>query len=236
MEVPTQIIATLIHRYRNSPDNMELNAEIKKIKNFEDFNLSVLSRDIDITGFSYYADNYAVLELILKKFYAMDISVRNVQRLIYGEIAPLKPVYESIIDISRQGNTSTQQDGYGGSWAGSTFGTDGADTGKDDFDSSSAALLKSGANNRNNSSDTMPGSSSIGGHEKNKDVNKGIRLYDELKLANRFKDEEIRYIISMLEKEVINIGSKYFITLDSSTEFKKINNVITFTVNLKQKD
>ncbi len=80
------------------------------------------------------------------------------------------------------------------------------------------------------------GSSFIGGPEKNKDVNKGIRLYDELKLANRFKDEEIRYIISMLEKEVINIGSKYFITLDSSIEFKKINNVITFTVNLKQKD
>ncbi len=152
---PTQIIATLIHRYRNSPDNMELNAEIKKIKNFEDFNLSVLSRDINITGFGYYADNYAVLELILKKFYAMDISVRNVQRLIYGEIAPLNPVYESIIDISRQGNTSTQQDGYSGSGAGSTFGTDGADTGKDDFDSSSAALLKSGANNRNNSSDTI---------------------------------------------------------------------------------
>ena len=72
--------------------------------------------------------------------------------------------------------------------------------------------------------------------EKIKMLNKGIRLYDELKLANRFKDEEIRYIISMLEKEIINIGSKYFITLDSSIEFKKANNVITLTVNLKQKD
>ena len=40
----------------------------------------------------------------------------------------------------------------------------------------------------------------------------------------------------MLEKEIINIGSKYFITLDSGIEFKKANNAITFTVNLKQKD
>ena len=56
-----------------------------------------MDKDINITGFGYYADNYAVLEQILKKFYAMDISVRNVQRLIYGEIAPLKSIYESIM-------------------------------------------------------------------------------------------------------------------------------------------
>ena len=85
-------------------------------------------------------------------------------------------------------------------------------------------------------SNAANGSIFIGGPQKNKDADKSIRLYDELKLANRFKDEEIRYIISMLEKEIINIGSKYFITLDSSIEFKKVNNVITLTVNLKQKD
>ncbi len=83
----------------------------------------------------------------------------------------------------------------------------------------------------------MTGSSFVGGLGKNNVVNnKNIRLYDELKLSNRFKDEEIRYIIGMLEKEIINIGSKYFITLDNRIEFKKANNVITLTVNLKQKD
>jgi hypothetical protein len=247
---PAQIAATLIDRYRNFSDNKELNAEIKKIKNFEDFDISILSRDINITGFGYFADNYAVLEQILKKFYAMDVSVRNAQRLIYGEIAPLKPIYESIIAGGRQGNTSAHDDGEGGV----TDVIDNLDAGKDDSGSSSATLLKSGANSGNTGIDTLPGSSRsgvdsdlkgsdalpgssfIGGPETKKDIDKGIRLYDELKLANRFKDEEIRYIINMLEREIINIGSKYFITLGSSIEFKKINNVITFTVNLKQKE
>ena len=123
----------------------------------------------------------------------------------------------------RQAGSTSLQNGDG-SWTGYA--------GKDDLDGSSARL-KPGADN---SSDIMPGSSLIGGTETIKAVNKGIGLYDELKLANRFKEEEIKYIISMLEKEIINIGSKYFITLGSSIEFKKINNVITFTVNLKQED
>jgi hypothetical protein len=222
---PTQIIATLIDCYRNFPDNKELDVEIKKIKNFEDFDSGILSKDINITGFGYYADNYAVLEQILKKFYAMDISLRNVQRLIYGEIAPLKSLYESMIAGSRQAlKISAHNDDSGI--------IDSTNTVKDDFNGN-PAWLKPG---EKDSSGTFPGSSFISGSEINKAVNNSVRLYDELKLANRFKDEEIRYIISMLEKEIINLGSKYFITLDSSIEFKKLNNVITLTVNLKQKD
>jgi hypothetical protein len=251
---PSQIIATLIDRYKRSTYNEILNAGIKKLKSFEDFDLSVLSRDIDITGFSYYADNYTVLEQILKKFYAMEISVRNVQRLTYGEIEPLKSIYEIIAAGSRQeSNTSTQ----GGGACETGAGADGADntkTGKDDFGSDSELLSPIANNNNNNGialhgssrssidcddeagSKTLPDSSFTGGRRENKDADRSIRLYDELKLANRFKDEEIRYIISVLEKEIINIGSKYFITIGSSIEFKKVNNVITLTVNLKQKD
>jgi hypothetical protein len=251
---PSQIIATLIDRYKLPTDDEILNADLKKIKSFEDFDLGVLSRDIDITGFSYYADNYTVLEQVLKKFYAMEISVRNVQRLAYGEIEPLKSIYESIVAGSRQESNASVQ---GGDACGTGIGSGGSDntkTGKIDFDSSSD-LLSPGENNTNNSDSTLPKSSRfsidrdaaagsealpynsfIGSRRKNKDAGKGIRLYDELKLANRFKDEEIRYIISMLEKEIINIGSKYFITLDGSIEFKKVNNVITLTVNLKQED
>jgi hypothetical protein len=218
---PTQIIATLIDGYNNSHDNKELNAGIKKIKDFEDFDLSILNRDIKITGFGYYADSSAVLELILKKFYAMDISFRNVQRLIYGEIEPLKPIHESLTTNDKQ---------YGK--ASAHYSDDSkTDTGKDDFDNN-----RRGVDSGLESSEAVPVSSFIGGTGKNKEANKNIRLYDELKLANRFKDEEIRYIINILEKEIINIGSKYFIALDRSIEFKKINNVITFIVNLKQKD
>src|SRR5665647_2872689 len=175
---PSQVIATLIDRYNRSTDDEILNADIKKIKSFEDFDLSVLSRDIDITGFSFYADNYTVLEQILKKFYAMEISVRNVQRLAYGEIEPLKSIYESIV---------------------AGCGSDNTKTGKDDFGSGSE-LLNHGANNNNNSgialpkscgfsidfdteagSETLPDGSFIEGRRKNKDASKGIRLYDELK-------------------------------------------------------
>jgi hypothetical protein len=249
---PTQIIATLIDSHRNSTDKEVLDAEVKKVKSLEDFDLSVLSKDINITGFAYYADNYAALEQILKKFYAMDISVRNVQRLIYGEIAPLKSIHKSIIADSRQSNISEHDGDIGGT----DVQTDETGAGKDHFNGN-PIRLRSGENNSNNSTncsnilsensksgiskdlpgiDTSPGSSTNEGPEKHKDVSKGIRLYDELKLANRFKDEEIRYIISILEKEIINTGSKYFITLDSGIGFKKVNNVITLTVNLKQKD
>jgi hypothetical protein len=249
---PTQIIATLIDSHRYSTDKEALDAEVKKVKSLEDFDLSVLSKDINITGFGYYADNYAALEQILKKFYAMDISVRNVQRLIYGEIAPLKSIHKSIIADSRQSNISEHDGDIGGT----DVQTDETGAGKDHFNGN-PIRLRSGENNSNNSTncsnilsensksgiskdlpgiDTSPGSSTNEGPEKHKDVSKGIRLYDELKLANRFKDEEIRYIISILEKEIINTGSKYFITLDSGIGFKKVNNVITLTVNLKQKD
>jgi hypothetical protein len=248
---PSQIIATLIDRYGRSLYDEPFDSEIKKVKYFEDFDLSVLNRDIDITGFGYYADNYTVLEQILKKFYAMDISVRNVQRLIYGEIEPLRSVYESIIPENRHDGTSATNEVSSGTVGGLT---DGIDVCKDDF-KSNAGLQSPSANTSNESNNAMPciigpvtdsrhpegtfaipDSRVVDKQGKIKDAGKGIRLYDELKLANRFKDEEIRYIISTLEKEVINIGSKYFITLDSSIEFKRINNAITFTVNLKQKD
>jgi len=252
---PSQIMATLVYRYKCSTDIGIFNAEIKKVKNFEDFDLSVLSKDINITGFGYYADNYNVLEQILKKFYAMDLSVRNVQRLIYGEIAPLQSIYESIVAWCKQDSNSSSRNGGDCGTVNSAVGPDKTKTGKDVF-GNSPELLGSDVNDIINSNNTFPGSSRfsidckvkagsetltgssfVGGLGKNNVVNnKNIRLYDELKLSNRFKDEEIRYIIGMLEKEIINIGSKYFITLDNSIEFKKANNVITLTVNLKQKD
>ena len=252
---PSQIAATLTDRYKRCNANELLNTEIKKIKNFEDFDLNVLKRDIDITGFSYYADNYTVLEQILKKFYAMEISLRNVQRLAYGEIEPLKSIYENITTAgSRQVRNISAHDGDASEMGIGTGGPDTTKIVKNDIDSTSEIPIPS-ANNNNKSDITFPensgsitncnseagnetlnDSSFIEGRRKNKDAIKSIKLYDELKLANRFKDEEIRYIISVLEKEIINIGSKYFITIGSKIEFKKVNNVITLTVNLKQKD
>ncbi len=66
--------------------------------------------------------------------------------------------------------------------------------------------------------------------------NKKLKLYDELKLSNRFKDEEISYIIGIIENAVKKLGSKYLITVEDDIEFKRSNNTIDIRINLKQKD
>ncbi len=67
--------------------------------------------------------------------------------------------------------------------------------------------------------------------------NKGrIKLYDELRLSNRFKDEEIKTIVDLVEEEVLKLGSKYFITLKNKVEFKRADNAIKLIIELKQKD
>ena len=40
----------------------------------------------------------------------------------------------------------------------------------------------------------------------------------------------------MLEKEIINIGSKYFITIDSNIVYKKVNNVISTNIKKMKND
>lgn len=65
---------------------------------------------------------------------------------------------------------------------------------------------------------------------------KGITLYDENKLASRFKDKEIRCIIKAVEDKVKELGDKYFITTCNNIEYKKVNNIIKLLIELKQKD
>ena len=69
-----------------------------------------------------------------------------------------------------------------------------------------------------------------------KGVDKKLRLYDESKLASRFKDEEIRCIISAAEEKIRELGSKYFITTGENIEYKKANNTIKLSIELKQKE
>lgn len=62
-----------------------------------------------------------------------------------------------------------------------------------------------------------------------------ISLYDEIKLASRFKDEEIRCIINTVERKIREIGKKYFITL-GDIAYKRENNVLKITIELKEKN
>jgi len=63
-----------------------------------------------------------------------------------------------------------------------------------------------------------------------------LMLYDESRLASRFKDEEIRCIIKTLEDKIKELGEKYFITTGKNIEYKKANNIIKLLIELKQKE
>ena len=63
-----------------------------------------------------------------------------------------------------------------------------------------------------------------------------LMLYDESRLASRFKDEEIRCIIKTVEDKIKELGEKYFITTGKNIEYKKANNIIKLLIELKQKE
>ena len=175
---PSQIIATMRHlsfkknNFKDSP----------KFNNWDKFYNFIMANKIEITNFPSLTDNYNILDEITKKIFNMDISQRNLQRIIYNEINAIEPINLNLINDKFLNND------------------------KEDF---IAVDKKSG---------------------------KKLQLYDELKLANRFKDEEIRCIIKTLEEIVIKYGSKHLVTLDNNIEFKKANNTINLTINLKQKN
>jgi len=175
---PSQIIATmrqLSFKKNNQKDSPKFN-------HWDEFYNFIMENKTVITNFPSLTDNYNILDEITKKIFNMDISQRNLQRIIYNEINALEPINLNLIN--------------------------------DKF--------------LNNDNEDL-----IAVEKKSK---KKLQLYDELKLANRFKDEEIRCIIKTLEEIVIKYGSKHLVTLDNNIEFKKANNTINLTINLKQKN
>src|SRR4030042_5006136 len=175
---PSQIIATmrqLSFKKNNQKDSPKFN-------HWDEFYNFIMEDKTPITNFPSLTDNYNILDEITKKIFNMDISQRNLQRIIYNEINVLEPINLNVINDKFLNND------------------------KEDF------ILV------------------------DKKSEKKLQLYDELKLANRFKDEEIRCIIKTLEEIIIKYGSKHLVTLDNNIEFKKANNTINLTINLKQKN
>ncbi len=64
---------------------------------------------------------------------------------------------------------------------------------------------------------------------------KALALYDEVKLSNRFKDDEIKGIIDKVEKEILLLGKRYFVA-PSDIAYKRLNNKINIDIKLKQID
>jgi len=174
---PSQIIATMRSLSYKKNDYKNL-SKFNQWNKFYDF---IIENKFRVTDLLCLAGNYNILDEITKKIFNMDISQRNLQRIMYDEINAVEPINLNLIG--------------------------------DKF-----------SNNDNEDSIIV--------EKKDK---KKLVLYDELKLANRFKDEEIRGIIKTLEEIVIKYGSKHLITIDNKIELKKANNTINFTINLKQK-
>jgi hypothetical protein len=63
---------------------------------------------------------------------------------------------------------------------------------------------------------------------------KNLLLFDEQKLALRFKDDEIKDIINIINENIKKIGSKYLVEPECSFDFKKSNNTIQINIELKQ--
>ena len=68
----------------------------------------------------------------------------------------------------------------------------------------------------------------------NKIKSKNLLLFDEQKLALRFKDDEISDIINIINENIKKIGSKYLVEPERSINFKKSNNIIQINIELKE--
>jgi len=69
---------------------------------------------------------------------------------------------------------------------------------------------------------------------KDKEKSKSLPLYDEQKLAFRFKDDEISSIINIINENIKKIGSKYLVEPEGSVDFKRSNNAIQINIVLKK--
>lgn len=84
--------------------------------------------------------------------------------------------------------------------------------------------------------DESSGEGEVNGSKKSSKKDLRLRLFDEEKLANRFKDEEIKGIIEPLGEKFSELGKKYFLSVNKNIEFKRSNNTIKVIIELSNKE
>lgn len=162
------------------------------------------NKKIKVNFFPCLTENYLVLSRITEFFFNMEISERTIQRIIYEEFKSIEPV-----DISSLAHLNTIENK--------------AETG--------GKSIKIENLSENNEAENMNYKNYNNRQNKN---NKNLILYDEQKLALRFKDEEISDIIKELKENIKKIGSKYLVEPESNIDFKKDNNSIQINIELKE--
>lgn len=194
---PSQIILSMRNSLKNSVDNEVLPkfGDWAHLLDYLDKNKKIKASYIPLL-----TDDYLVLSKIVKNFFNMEISERNIQRIIYKEFKPVLPLdIKSLIHI----NPSNKNDYYEKAKNSQSIDGTGEPGGINNIDEKS---LK----------------------------NKNLLLFDEQKLALRFKDDEISGIINIINENIKKIGSKYLIEPESNIKFKKSNNTIQINIELKQ--
>lgn len=162
------------------------------------------NKKIKVNFFPCLTENYLVLSKITEFFFNMEISERTIQRIIYEEFKSIEPV-----DISSLAHLNTIENK--------------AETG--------GKSIKIESLSENNETENINYKNYNNRQNKN---NKNLILYDEQKLALRFKDEEISDIIKELKENIKKIGSKYLVEPESNIDFKKDNNTIQINIELKE--
>ena len=182
----------------------------KNACSMEDLKQIISGPALKITDFAAIASNYALLEQVLKEYFNMNISERAIQRIFYGEIKQLNS-FKVYLDMFLCNESASRI----------SLNKAGKTALKDD----NAVVLQDYKNK-----------DLLTGRVLNENNNDSVSLCDESGLVKRFKDEEIRYIIDILKKEINKTGSRYFIEAAENVEVTKQNNTLNIKINLKQKN
>ena len=134
----------------------------------------------------------------------MEISERTIQRIIYEEFKPVLP-----LDIRSLIHVNSSDK--------TIFSQKAKDT--------ETEMEKN---------ETIENINNLDNKDEKNIKSKNLVLFDEQKLALRFKDDEISDIINIINENIKKIGSKYLVEPERSISFKKSNNIIQINIELKE--
>jgi len=149
-------------------------------------------------------DNYIVLGKLVKNIFNMEISERTIQRIIYEEFKPVLP-----LDIRSLIHVNSSDK--------TIFSQKAKDT--------ETEMEKN---------ETIENINNLDNKDEKNIKSKNLLLFDEQKLALRFKDDEISDIINIINENIKKIGSKYLVEPEGNINFKKSNNIIQINIALKE--
>lgn len=105
---PSQIISSM----RNNAKSLQLFDSLPKFNDFEEVEKYIkMSKNLKLVYYPCLTNNYNVLSSICSSFFNMNISDRNIQRIIYEEFEPLNPInLEQLVHLNQKKNNGLIED------------------------------------------------------------------------------------------------------------------------------